>query len=131
MDVFWKAAAAALVTATLGIVLAKQQKDLFPLLIISGCLLVAVAGMKFLRPVLAFLSELERLGNLRSDYLGILIKALGIGLVTELAGSVCADSGSGSLAKALGILGTCVIIWLSIPVFQAVLDLIVGILGGI
>ena len=78
-----------------------------------------------------FLRELEGLGDLQGDILRILLKAAGIGLVTEIAAMVCSDAGNGSLGKSLQTMGGCVILYLSLPVFRSFLDLIREILGGI
>ena len=56
--------------------------------------------------------------------LGILLKAVGIGLVSEIAGLVCTDAGNGSLGKTLQLLGSAVILYLSLPIFTAMLELI-------
>lgn len=56
--------------------------------------------------------------------LGILLKAVGIGLVSEIAGLVCTDAGNGSLGKTLQMLGSAVILYLSLPIFTAMLELI-------
>ena len=56
--------------------------------------------------------------------LGILLKAVGIGLVSEIAGLVCNDAGNGSLGKTLQMLGSAVILYLSLPIFTAMLELI-------
>ena len=77
-----------------------------------------------LEPVLDFLRELETLGDLQGDMLGILLKAVGIGLVSEIAGLVCTDAGNGSLGKTLQMLGSVVILYLSLPIFTAMLELI-------
>ena len=77
-----------------------------------------------LEPVLDFLRELETLGDLQGDMLGILLKAVGIGLVSEIAGLVCTDAGNGSLGKTLQMLGSAVILYLSLPIFTAMLELI-------
>ena len=53
-----------------------------------------------------------------------------IGIVTEIAALLCSDSGNAALAQALRLLSSCVMLYLSIPVFQALLDLIQRILEG-
>lgn len=131
MDLFWKAAAGALLAAILGLALGKQEKDMGVMLTLAVCCMIAMIAISYLEPVLDFLRQLEALGDLREDMLGILLKALGIGLVAEIAGMVCADAGNASLAKGLQMLGAAVILWLSIPIFNALLELIQEILGGI
>lgn len=129
MDLFWKASAAVLLTAVLTLALKKQEKDIALLLTIAVCAMAAAAAVSYLEPVLDFLGRLEELGDLQGDMLGILLKAVGIGMIAEIAGLICADSGNGSLGKMLQMLGSCVILWLSLPIFSALMDMIQHILG--
>ena len=94
------------------------------LLTMAVCCMVAMIAISYLEPVLDFLRELETLGDLQGDMLGILLKAVGIGLVSEIAGLVCTDAGNGSLGKTLQMLGSAVILYLSLPIFTAMLELI-------
>ncbi len=131
MELYWKAAAGALIAAVLGLTLGKWSKDMSVLLSAAVCCMIAGIVIAYLEPVLDFLRRLEALGDLQGDMLGILLKALGIALTTELAGMVCTDAGNGSLAKTLQMLGGAVILWLSLPMFNALLDLIQRILGEV
>ena len=119
MSLFWKAAAAVLLALSLG-----KQKDIGVLLTMAVCCMVTMIAISYLEPVLDFLRELETLGDLQGDMLGILLKAVGIGLVSEIAGLVCTDAGNGSLGKTLQMLGSAVILYLSLPIFTAMLELI-------
>lgn len=129
MELFWKAAAAALIAVVLGLALGKQGKDFSILLIVAVCAMTAVIVLTYLEPMLDFLRELESLGDLQGDMLGILLKAVGIGLVAEIAGMICSDAGNASLGKTLQMLGSAAILYLSIPIFNAFLKLIQEILG--
>lgn len=129
MDLFFQAAAGVLIASILGLVLAKQGKEFTIVLTITVCCMVVLLCITFLEPVLDLLCQLEALGNLNGEMVRILFKVVGIGLVSEIAGMVCTDAGNGSLGKALQMLGTAVILWLSIPVFQALLELVQEILG--
>ena len=120
-----------LVAAVLGLTLQEKGKDFSLLLTIAACALVVLLAAGFVDPVLAFLQELEQLGNLDEPLIRIMLKAAGIGLVSEIAGMICTDAGAPSMGKALQMLGTAVILWLSLPVFEALLELIREILGGI
>ena len=129
MDTFWKAAAAVLLAVVLVPTVAKTEKDISMLLTMAVCCLVAAAAFSYLEPVLYLLWELKTLGDLSGEMLGILMKAVGIGLVAEIAGMICADAGNGSLGKTLQILASAAILYLSIPLFQAFLTLVQEILG--
>lgn len=131
MDVFFQGAAGVLVASILGLTLAKQGKEYSVLLSIAVCALVVVCSIRFLEPVLDLVCQLKAVGNLNDQMVQILFKIVGIGLVSEIVGMVCKDAGNASLGKALQMLGTAVILWLSIPVFQALLELIQEILGDL
>lgn len=129
MTVFFQAAAAVLLASVLG--LAVQRREIGSVLTIAVCCMVLLLAVSYLDPVMDFLRQLQDMGNLDSGLIPILFKAVGIAVVSEIAGMVCADAGNASMGKAMQILGTAVILWLSIPVFNALLDLIRSVLGGI
>lgn len=129
MDPFWKAAALALIAGVLSLTLKNQDKEYGLLLSIAACLMVTAITVTYLKPVYAFLKELETLGDLRGDMLAILIKALGVGLASEIASMICTDAGNASLTKAIQLLGGAVILYLSVPMFSALMDLIQKIVG--
>ena len=101
------------------------------LLTVAVCAMVGMVMLSFLEPVLDFLWELEEIGGLYHNSLEILLKGLGIGLVTEVIAMICTDAGNGSLAKAAQMLGSSVMVYLSIPVFRSVIHLLQTILGEI
>ena len=129
MEPFWKAAALALIAGVLSLTLKNQDKEYGLLLSIAACLMVTAITVTYLKPVYAFLKELETLGDLRGDMLAILIKALGVGLASEIASMICTDAGNASLTKAIQLLGGAVILYLSVPMFSARMDLIQKIVG--
>lgn len=129
MTLFVQAAAAALLAVVLGLCLDKQGKDMALLLTMAVCVMVLAAAISYLRPVVAFLQQLQLLGNLNNSMVWTLLKIVGIGLLSEIASMVCADAGRASLGKSLQILASCVILWLSIPIFTVLLELIQSILG--
>lgn len=129
MEPFWKAAALALIAAVLSLTLKNQDKEYALLLSIAACLMVTAITVTYLEPVFAFVKELEMLGDLHGDMLAILIKALGVGLASEIASMICTDAGNASLTKAIQLLGGAVILYLSVPMFSALIDLIQKIVG--
>ena len=131
MELFMKATGAALIASILGLALSKQGKDMQILLVVAGCCMVAGVAATFLRPVIELLGELQELGNLNPELTGIVIKSAGIGLVSELACMICSDSGNASLGKSVQLLGSSVVLYLALPVFRALIELVQGILEGV
>ena len=129
METFWKAVAAALIAAVLGLTLGK--KDFSLVLSMAVCCMAAAAAAVYIEPVLKLLKELEAVSGLDGGMVTILLKSAGIGLVTTLASMICQDAGNAALAKTMHMLGTGAVLYLSVPVFRAVLELLRDILGGI
>ena len=120
-----------LIGLILSIVLGKRSRDMGLLLTLAVCVLVCLGALEFLRPVTELLRELRRLGGLDSESVSILLKAAGIGLLSELAGLLCADAGEGALGKALQLLSNAAILWLSLPLFRQIIGLIGEVLAEI
>lgn len=129
MELYWKAAAAVLLAVVM--ILALRRQELGILLAMAACVMVALAALEYLKPVMELVESMKELGDMDGDVLHILMKTVGIGVVTEIAGMICADCGNSSMGKSLELLGTAVILWLSVPLFTALLELIRGILEGI
>lgn len=129
MELYWKTAAAVLLAVVMILTLRRQEMGL--LLGMAVCAMAALAAMQYLEPVVELVDSVREFGELDEQLLVILLKAVGIGLLTEIAGMICADSGNSSLGKSLQLLGTAVILWLSIPLFTGLLDLIREILEGL
>lgn len=130
MEGYIKAIAAAMITAVLCLILAKQNKDMAILLTIFACVLILTAAAGYMKNLVDFLEQLERLAGIKGEHFEILLKVVGIGLTGEMAAMICADAGNTALGKAVQLLGTVLILCLSLPLFRGLLDLIEGIMGG-
>ncbi len=131
MNDFIKAVAIALIAVVLGLILAKQNKDISVLLTLAVCAVIVIVALEYLHPVIDFFRKLKVLGQLDSELFGVLLKAVGIGLLSEITGLICTDSGNGALGKTLQILSTAVIIWISLPLLNSLLDLVGKILEAV
>lgn len=126
-----KAAAGALIAAMLGIILQRQGKEYAFVLVLAVSIMGACLTVSYIKPVISFLERLREIGNLDGGVLKILLKAVGIGLIGEITATICSDSGNASLGKMLQLLSAAVILWLSMPILEQVMDLIVEVLEGV
>ena len=131
MDIFLKAVACALIAVVLCLVLAKQGKDISLVITIAVCCMIITAAISYLNPVIAFVDRLQTLGQLNSGMLEVLLKAVGIGLLTEISALACSDAGNASLGKALQLLASAVILWIAIPLLNELIELIKRILEAV
>ncbi len=131
MSTYLQMVSLVLVTVILCIVLNRQGKDISVLLTILVICAVLGAVATYLHPVIDFVTHLQTIGNLDANVISILWKAVGIGLLGEISSMVCQDSGNSSLGKAIQIMTTVTVVWMSIPLMNALLDLIQKILGEV
>lgn len=131
MEIFIKACGAILLTVVVTITLGSRGKDYSVVLGIFVCCVGTMAALEYVRPVIDFLEQLENIGGLDHNMVRILLKAAGVGLVTEIAALVCNDSGNGSLGKTVKLLGSAAVLWLSLPMYTVLIELLQEILGGL
>lgn len=129
MDIFIKASALALIVSILYQAVSGRNKEIGALLIVFGCAVVFGIAFNYIEPIFKFIRQLQALGNLNIELMEILLKSVGVGLLAEISILVCNDMGNTSMGKSLQITATAVILWISIPLFTSLLDLIGEILG--
>ena len=131
MEQFFQISALVLLTVLVSILLSKQSKDMSLVLTIVVCCMVISVVAGYLKPILDFVSKLQSIANLDSDMVQILLKVMGISILGEITVLLCNDSGNSALGKGIQMLQTAAIIWLSLPLMEALISLVQKILGGI
>ncbi len=131
MDIFVKAIACVLIGVVLYLCLYGKGKEISLVLALLICVTVISAGFSYLSSVFTFLGELQQLIGLNNGLFYILLKAVGVAITGEIAGLICNDAGQSSLAKAVQILTTAVILWIALPLYAQILSLIEELLTGI
>ena len=128
MNIFLKATSGVLIALILWICLEKRGKDTSLLLTMTVCAMVITSAATFFEPILDFINKIKAIGNINSEYITLILKAVGIGIVTEISVLICKDAGNESMGKTLQLLSATVVLWISIPVFEKLLDLVSEIL---
>ena len=115
------AAAAGLVGTVLALILGQYRPEFRMLVTAAVTLLLMAMVLEQLSPVLEQLRSTMELTGLTGDYAAILFKAVGICLLTQLAGDVCRDSGESSIASKIELAGRTAILLTAMPQIQEVL----------
>lgn len=124
MEGYWKAAAVIILTLILGVTIGKTEKDISIVLTVAACCMVSVVAVRYLSEVIEFLWKLGNLSGYQNPFMETLLKITGVAMITELTGFLCCDAGNASLGKAVQILGTSAILFLSLPLFESFLSII-------
>lgn len=131
MTSFFQAAGVVLLSVVLIMSIRSQGKDIGLLLSIFICVTLGCLIIGYLKPVVAFLEQLQSIGSLNDEMLAVLLKVAGIAFVSEIAALVCADAGNAAMGKALQFLSVAVILYLSLPMLSKLLELVENILGNL
>ena len=129
MDTVFRCSGAAMVAVVLILTLRRQSGEMALILSVLTCCILLLAGLRLLQPVLDFLRRLQQIGNLDSQMTAILFKSVALALLGEITALVCKDSGNEALGKAMGIVCTAAVLYLSLPILDALLTMLEGVLN--
>lgn len=122
-------AALAVCETVLFLLLKKYKPELCPLCEISAVLALFFIIMPEIRGLKDTVSELLGTAGIDSDFFAVLLKVLGLSIITELCADMCRDSGQTALAAKIEFFGTVSVLVAAMPVFKAVLQLITAASG--
>lgn len=131
MAAFWQGIGGALLAVIVGLTLSKQGKDMTVLLTLAVCAMVLLVAQSFLQPVIDFLRLLHTDGLLDGQMLSLMLKAVGISLISQIAGVICDDAGFCALGKAVKLLSAAAVLYLCLPMLESLLSIIENIVGGL
>lgn len=128
MDTYLKVIGIAIIGILLCLILSKSAKDFPVLIVIILCCILGNAALGFIKPIIDLLEDLENIADTGFPWLAILLKATGLTFIGETVSTVCTDSGHGAVGKTVQTLTTVVIMWISLPLIQKLMDLIQSVL---
>ena len=111
--------------------LSGSRKDMASLLMLAVCTMLALTAAQYIGQILDFARELEDIGGIDGEMVRVLTKIVGIGVITEITVLVCADSGNSAMGKSMQLLGTMVMLTISIPLFRSLMGILQEILGRV
>ena len=130
MELFGKTAALCIVCAVLALLIRKKSPEFAFCAVTTCCAVCLLAAAELIAPVLSFLGTLQKLAGLDDAVMAPLLKTVGIGLLTQAACAFCQDAGQSSLAKTVELCGTFLAVYVSLPLAEAVLELLRKLIGG-
>lgn len=125
MGVIEQVAAVAVAGAICAAVIKKQVPDMA--LVVTLCAVAVILGeaMAVLEPVRELLDTLGEEAGLSPAVLAPVIKTVGVALLTRVCAELCRDANESGIAAAVEIAGGGCALLVCLPLFQAVLELIV------
>ncbi len=103
----------------------KNEYSLFIRLTIT--IVITAASLSLFVPILAYIEKITN-GTVIYSYLPVLIKILGIAIITEITADTCIDMGENGLANKIGIFAKAEILVLSMPLIESLFNMCLDLL---
>lgn len=115
---------AAIAAATLSVVLRQYNREYSLYISLAVSILIFLVVIGAINPVIDLIEELSETSGIETQYLLILIKALAISYITQLASDCCKDSGENAIAAKVDFAGRIAILLISVPLFEAIIGIV-------
>ena len=121
MDMLLKTAAVCIPAALMASLLKKDSPAMAMLIAIAAGCLVIFTSAGALREIRDFMAEVAELGGISDTVLAVLLKTVGIAVISRLAADLCKDAGLGAAASGAELAGAAAALWTAMPVMRGVL----------
>lgn len=129
MDVF-KIAAIAVIAASLALLVRTYRPEMaLQVTIVAGAMVLIMVVLEVSGLITAIQTLAQRYG-IETEYIGLLIKIIGIAYVAQFAVQVCKDAGEAALSAKVELAGRVMILTAALPAVVALLDMIAALLPG-
>ncbi|MDR3552710.1 MAG: SpoIIIAC/SpoIIIAD family protein [Clostridia bacterium] len=119
----------AVVAAAIAVLLRQYKQEYAMLVGLATGIVVFLFVLAKAQPAFDEISSLLSGAGISSEYAQILIKALGICFVTQLASDSCRDAGEAAIASKVELAGKFTVLLLALPLFEQIAKLAIGLIG--
>ena len=96
---------------------------------VAGIIVILLLLMDSLKDTIVIMGGLAQTSGVENGLIKILLKIVGVGYVAEFSAGILSDFGAQAIADKVILGGKIVIVIISLPIFQALLNLVSGFLG--
>lgn len=105
----------------------KSQNKMFALLVtLGGAVLIFLISSDAAFNVFDALSDIEDSAGYTGTYVTMMLKVLGISIVTQVVCDICRDNGESALASQTEIASKIMVLAMLLPLFQTVIQIVTG-----
>ncbi len=119
------------VAAVIMIVTIKPRNSEIAIMLSAACSVVILLSiLSDVSEITATVNKIISESGISTGYVAILLKVIGICLITEFAVNTCKDAGSQSLAGSVSLAGKIMITITSLPLYGDILNTVLSIASG-
>lgn len=117
------------IITSITIMLIKQLKPEMAVIIgMAGSIVILLMILNSLSSVINIFVDLTDKIGIDNELIVLVLKIIGIGYITEFSANLCVDCGSSGIADKILLAGKVVIMLLSIPIINNLLEIITGLM---
>ena len=129
MQNFTQVAVIGLLTVIFTNLLRKKNSEIAVIMSLAACFLIGICLIQIAKPLIEFMQRLRAFSGLDAKLMEPLLKAISIGLLTQISSNVCADAGEKAIAKLIELSGGVLSLYVALPLMEAVLEML-ELIGG-
>ncbi|MBO5230320.1 MAG: hypothetical protein J6B52_02745 [Clostridia bacterium] len=129
MDIV-KIAFVGILTVLLYGLLRQIKPEIAPLIVLGGAAVILITLTDSLLNVSGSVDDMMSLAGLEKENVSLLMKALGICVVTQFAADICYDNSCSSIAAAVELAGRVGAVALAMPMIKTVAQIAIGLING-
>lgn len=117
-----------LISAVLFGVIKKYCPEYSVLAEVGAVLFVLVFSYPYVKNIIDFYYEYTEYGGVSNNYMKIVIKTIGVAILTQFASDICKDSGQSALSDKVEFAGKLIMAVLAIPIAQTLIEVAVSVI---
>ena len=120
----------ALTSAVLALALRQKNAEIAFLLTIACSAMVLIGVLDNVASVAEAVQQIVAASQINTGYIAVLLRVIGICLLTEFTANACRDAGSTALAENITLAGKLMATVAALPLYVDILNMVKGLLQG-
>ena len=120
----------ALTSAVLALALRQKNAEIAFLLTIACSAMVLIGVLDNVASVAETVQQIVAASQINTGYIAVLLRVIGICLLTEFTANACRDAGSTALAENITLAGKLMATVAALPLYVDILNMVKGLLQG-
>ena len=125
-----KVAFAAVLTVLFYALLRQIKPEIAPLVVIGGAAVIIIVLSESLLGISSGVDEMMTLAGIEKENVSVLMRSLGICVVTQFAANICYDNSCSSVAAAVELAGRVGALSLAMPMIKNVAEIAIGLMNS-
>lgn len=117
-----------IIALLLSVLLRNYRSEFSLLVVICASIIIFIMISEDLNTIVVRFSEITEGVTGTKQYINLMLKVLGISLIAQLLSDLCRDSGESALATQTETSAKVIILIISFPLFESVIEIVTGLL---